>query len=104
MAEPKMRNTTRTMYLSLLMLATYKLCKKTYPAATTSRTCFGQFIGSRKFRLTTIEDRKIKIWEIKKSILLKELNGHTLTVSSLAALPDHTLASGSIDASIKIWE
>jgi WD40 repeat protein len=39
------------------------------------------------------EYRTIKIWDTKNGVLLKEINGHTLTVGSLAALPYHTLAS-----------
>jgi WD40 repeat protein len=39
-----------------------------------------------------------------KGIEIKTLSGHTSSVYSLAVLPDGSLASGSVDTKIKIWD
>jgi WD40 repeat protein len=46
---------------------------------------------------------KVKIWDLISGKLIRTLSGHTDYVLSLARLNNNTLASGSADKSIKIW-
>ena len=49
-------------------------------------------------------DGSIKIWDTRRGTQLRELNGHSYVVYSLAFSPDGTrLASGSTDHSVKLW-
>jgi WD40 repeat protein len=46
---------------------------------------------------------KLRIWNLDTKEKVKELNGHSHSVTSLIQLIDGHLASGSCDATIKIW-
>jgi transcription initiation factor TFIID subunit 5 len=51
------------------------------------------------------EDRRIKIWDLASSNLLKELRGHTESIQSLSWSGDsNLLASGGQDGLIKLWD
>ncbi|MFM6250725.1 MAG: WD40 repeat domain-containing protein, partial [Dolichospermum sp.] len=50
-------------------------------------------------------DKTIKIWDGRTGNLLRTLSGHSNWVWSVAWSPDgRTLASGSWDNTIKIWQ
>lgn len=50
------------------------------------------------------DDSNIKIWNRNTGELLRDLKGHSRTISALAIDPfGHLLASGSYDGTIKIW-
>ena len=46
----------------------------------------------------------IRVWDVKRRALDVVIRGHTSTVSSLAALPDGRLLSGSGDRTLKVWD
>ena len=51
------------------------------------------------------EDRRIKVWDLSSSCLLKELKGHTDTIYSLVwSLDSGLLASGGMDGNLKLWD
>ena len=58
----------------------------------------GEVLASGSF------DDTIKLWNVKTGKLLQTLEGHSISVNSVAYSPDgQTLASGSGDDTIKIW-
>ncbi len=51
------------------------------------------------------DDRSVRIWDVKKSVLLYNLTGHSKYVNAIAWHPfDLVLASGSDDGKIIIWQ
>ena len=58
-----------------------------------------------KWIATAARDNVIRIWDAASGKPVKELPGHTATVSSLRFSPDNTkLASGSADKTIRVWD
>ena len=58
-----------------------------------------------KWIATAAKDNVIRIWDAATGKPVKELPGHTATVSSLKFSPDNTkLASGSADKTIRVWD
>ena len=50
-------------------------------------------------------DSLIRIWETENDVrLMKILEGHAATVSSMEYSPDGKLLSGSVDRSIRLWD
>ncbi len=49
-------------------------------------------------------DQTIRLWDINTGMQVLTLTGHTEAVMSLAFTPQGTLASGSLDRSIRLWE
>lgn len=50
------------------------------------------------------EDRRIRLWDLATSSLLKELRGHTDTVYSLVWSADSSiLTSGGLDGTVRMW-
>ena len=50
------------------------------------------------------EDRRIRLWDLATSNLLKELRGHTDTVYSLVWSADSSiLTSGGLDGTVRMW-
>ena len=50
------------------------------------------------------EDRRIRLWDLATSSLLKELRGHTETVYSLVWSGDSSiLSSGGLDGTVRMW-
>lgn len=48
---------------------------------------------------------ELLLWDLQAMTLLRRLNGHTDTVTSLIALRDgHTIVSGSLDGRLKCWD
>jgi transcription initiation factor TFIID subunit 5 len=51
------------------------------------------------------EDRRIRIWDLAASNVIKELKGHTDTVYSLTWSPDSSLlSSGAIAGTLRLWD
>ena len=50
------------------------------------------------------KDNTIRIWDVRSGVELVRLDGHEGRITSLAALPDGRLASGSDDKTIRIWD
>ncbi len=56
-------------------------------------------------RLATAADATIRIWETTTGKHLRTLEGHLAGISTIAWSPDSkTLASGSDDKSIRLWD
>ena len=51
------------------------------------------------------EDRRVKIWDLGSSSLLKELKGHNESIQCLAWSRDsNLLASGGLDSLVRLWD
>ena len=51
------------------------------------------------------EDKRIRIWDLASSNVIKELKGHTDIIYSLAWSPDSSLlSSGAIDGTLRLWD
>jgi WD40 repeat protein len=50
------------------------------------------------------KDKTIKLWDVESGRLIKSFIGHSSGVRSIAVSKDGTIASGSFDKTIKIWE
>jgi WD40 repeat protein len=58
-----------------------------------------------KWLATAAQDNVIRIWEAASGKPVRELPGHTATISSLKFSPDSTrLVSGSADKTIRVWD
>lgn len=50
-------------------------------------------------------DRVIKLWDIAKGTMIRELTGHTSSINEIAVTADgRTLISGSRDCSVRLWD
>ena len=49
-------------------------------------------------------ERIVKLWDLETRVRSGSLDGHEWVVQSLAFLPDGTLASGSGDGTIRLWD
>ena len=64
----------------------------------------GQLVATGPSRWI-LEDRNIRLWDVKRRKLIAELSGHTHNVYCLAFSPDgKLLASGSWDRMIILWD
>ena len=62
------------------------------------------FSPDGKYLASAGEDRRIRLWDLATSSLLKELRGHTETVYSLVWSGDSSvLASGGLDGTVRMW-
>ena len=51
------------------------------------------------------EDKRIRIWDLASSNVIKELKGHTDIIYSLSWSPDSSLlSSGAIDGTLRLWD
>ena len=51
------------------------------------------------------EDKRIRIWDLASSNVIKELKGHTDIIYSLTWSPDSSLlSSGAIDGTLRLWD
>ncbi len=57
-----------------------------------------------QFLISASDDRTVKVWDLESLEPLLTLKGHMDYVSTLAALPEHRVASGSKDGTIRIWD
>ncbi len=55
-------------------------------------------------RLASSDDDTIRLWDLNTGAELAILKGHFHKVTTLAALPDGRLASGSTDKTIRLWD
>lgn len=63
------------------------------------------FSPDGKLLATGGEDRRIRVWDLASSNILKELKGHSDTVYSLAWSKDSALlASGGLDGTVRLWD
>jgi len=65
-------------------------------------TCVA-FLGDGSRLASGGTDKSIRLWNVKDGSAAGELAGHLERVTSLAALPDGRLLSGSSDGTVKIW-
>jgi transcription initiation factor TFIID subunit 5 len=62
------------------------------------------FSPDGKYLASAGEDRRIRLWDLATSSLLKELRGHTETVYSLVWSGDSSiLSSGGLDGTVRMW-
>ena len=62
------------------------------------------FSPDGKYLASGGEDRRIRLWDLATSSLLKELRGHSETVYSLVWSGDSSvLASGGLDGTVRMW-
>ncbi len=57
----------------------------------------------RKVLASSGFDKVIDLWNVETGKPVKQLEGHTFSVRSLAFLPDGRLVSGSSDRSVRLW-
>lgn len=78
-----------------------------------SRVIFVNLIGLKSLSLHRngtylsfgCKDKNVRIWDLNKKQMIKELEGHKNYVNSVDFSPDgRYLASGSIDTTIRIWD
>jgi transcription initiation factor TFIID subunit 5 len=62
------------------------------------------FSPDGKYLASAGEDRRIRLWDLATSSMLKELRGHTDTVYSLVWNGNSSvLASGGLDGTVRMW-
>jgi WD40 repeat protein len=50
------------------------------------------------------DDQTVKLWDLARGELLKTLEGHSSSVTSVAVTADGKLVSGSLDATVNVWD